>query len=64
MGKKRLVLEIDESQHRMLVNEARGGDMTLSNYIRSRLGLPLERQGVKTSVTTSSTQAKKAKKRK
>jgi hypothetical protein len=47
MGKKRLIVEVDETQHRKLLEEARSKDLTLSNYVRSALHLPLERQGVK-----------------
>jgi len=47
MGKKRLVIDLEETEHAMLLSAARDGGATLSNYVRERLGLPLQRQGVK-----------------
>jgi len=49
MGKKRLIVDLDETEHRALVNSARAADMTVSNYVRKALSLPLLRQGVKRS---------------
>jgi predicted HicB family RNase H-like nuclease len=47
MGKKRLIVDLDETEHRALVNSARAADMTVSNYVRKALSLPLLKQGVK-----------------
>jgi len=47
MGKKRLVIDLDESEHTELVAQARHVNMTLANYIRNAVDLPLQRQGVK-----------------
>jgi hypothetical protein len=47
MGKKRLIVDLDETEHRGLVNSARAVDMTVSNYVRKALSLPLLKQGVK-----------------
>ena len=47
MGKKRLIVDLDETEHRALVNCARAVDMTVSNYVRKALELPLLKQGVK-----------------
>jgi hypothetical protein len=47
MGKKRIIVEVNEVDYKRLVEDARGVGATLSNYIRKAVGLPLERQGVK-----------------
>lgn len=47
MERKRLVIELEEAAHSMLAEEARKRNITLSNYVRHALRLPLERQGVK-----------------
>jgi hypothetical protein len=47
MAKKRLIVDLDETEHRALVKSARSLDMTVSNYVRKALGLPLLKQGVK-----------------
>jgi hypothetical protein len=47
MGKKRLIVDLDEAEHKALMKKARALDMTLSNLVRSVLDLPLLKQGVK-----------------
>ena len=47
MGKKRLVIDLDERHHAALVEEARKLGMTTANLVRKALDIPLERQGVK-----------------
>ena len=48
MGKKRLVIDLDETQHLALVRKARSVEMTVSNYVRKVLGFPPEHQGRRT----------------
>ena len=52
MGKKRLVIDLNDVDHAELVKKARGSGLTVSNYVRKSTGLPLERQGVKRSEVT------------
>jgi hypothetical protein len=59
MGKKRLIVDLDETEHRALVNRARAIDMTVSNYVRKALELPLLKQGVKRPEPTKKAAAKK-----
>jgi hypothetical protein len=47
MGKKRLIVDLDETEHRGLVEDARALNMTVSNYVRKALSLSLLKQGVK-----------------
>ena len=47
MGKKRLVIDLNDVDHAELVKKARSAGLTVSNYVRKSTGLPLERQGVK-----------------
>ena len=47
MGKKRLIVEVNEDHYRQILDKARAADMTVANYVRRALNLPLERQGVK-----------------
>ena len=47
MGKKRLVIDLTDTEHNGLVRAARKQDLTLSNYVRKTLGVPLRQQGVK-----------------
>jgi hypothetical protein len=47
VDKKRLVIDLEEATHTMLMEEARGRGLTLSNHVRGALHLPLERQGVR-----------------
>ena len=49
--KKRLVIDLEEAAHTMLMNEARTRGLTLSNYVRGALNLPLERQGLRPEAT-------------
>jgi hypothetical protein len=49
--KKRLVIDLEEAAHTMLMNEARKRGLTLSNHVRGALSLPLERQGVRPDAT-------------
>jgi hypothetical protein len=47
MGKKRLIVEIDENDFHDLREKARRLELSIANYVRKALALPLERQGVK-----------------
>jgi hypothetical protein len=47
MGRKRLVINLDETEHARLMKTARDAGDTLSNSVRKALGLPSVRQGVK-----------------
>src|ERR1017187_7977476 len=47
MGKKRLVIDLNDVDHAELVSKARSASLTVSNFVRKSTGLPLERQGVK-----------------
>jgi hypothetical protein len=47
MPRKRLVIDLDESQHKSLVKMARARETTVSNLIRQALGFPIEHQGRK-----------------
>jgi hypothetical protein len=47
MGKKRLVIDLDEADHAALVKKARKAEMTVANFVRQAVELPLQRQGVK-----------------
>ena len=51
MEKKRLVIDLEETAHSILMEEARKRGLTLSNHVRSALHLPLERQGVRPDAT-------------
>ena len=59
MGKKRLIVDLDETEHRALVNRARAVDMTVSNFVRKALALPLLKQGVKRQEPAKKPAAKK-----
>jgi len=60
MGKKRLVIDLDENQHQGLSKDARAKGLTVSNYVRQAIGLPLERQGVKATGAQKKTSRRKA----
>jgi hypothetical protein len=47
MSKKRLIVEVDENDFRVILKTARNLELSISNYVRQKLALPLERQGVK-----------------
>lgn len=47
MEKKRLVIDLEEAAHAMLMEQARRQGLTLSNHVRNALHLPRERQGVR-----------------
>jgi hypothetical protein len=51
MAKKRLVIDLQKDQHEALVRKAWDAKLTLSNYIRKKLGLPLEEQGRRSDLT-------------
>ena len=51
MEKKRLVIDLEEVAHAMLMEEAKRRGLTLSNHVRNALHLPLERQGVRPDAT-------------
>ena len=53
MGKKRLVIDLDETEHGALVQQARKANLTVSNYVRRAIDLPMLRQGVKRQVPTA-----------
>jgi hypothetical protein len=60
MGKKRIIVEVHEDHFRFLVEEARAKGVTLANYVRQALDLPLERQGVKGTLSLPSKAEKAA----
>ncbi len=62
MGKKRLVIDLNDADHAALTHKARAAGSTVANYVRAAVGLPLERQGVKRAEPVSE-RRKKAKKR-
>ena len=64
MGKKRLVIDLNDVDHAELVSKAREAGMTVANYVRKSTGLPLERQGVKRPEAPVPTGKVKAPKRK
>jgi hypothetical protein len=45
--RKRLAIDLEEGIHAMLMSQARQRNLTLSNFVRHSLHLPLERQGVR-----------------
>jgi len=47
MGKKRLVIDLNDIDHAKLVEDAKAAGLTVSNYVRKSTGLPQERQGIK-----------------
>ena len=63
MGKKRLVIDLNDVDHAELVKKAREAGMTVANYVRKSTGLPLERQGVKRHEVKAAAPTGKAKKR-
>jgi hypothetical protein len=48
MKRKRLVIDLREEDHTLLVKKARLAGLTIANYVRKATGLPLEQQGIKT----------------
>jgi hypothetical protein len=64
MAKKRLIVDLDEVEHAGLVKSARAVDMTVSNFVRKALGLPLLKQGVKRPESKKKAAAKSAEVRK
>jgi hypothetical protein len=60
MGRKRLIVDLLETDHAELVKKARAAGLTVSNFVRQSCGLPLERQGVKRSEETRKTRRKRA----
>lgn len=63
MPKKRVVLNIEQSDYTRLLQDARGRDMTVSNLIRAALGLPLEHQGKKRADPPPATRKRSTRKR-
>jgi len=59
MGKKRLIVEIDENDFRTLRDAARHLELSLANYVRKKLALPLEKQGVKRQPEPKATRGRK-----
>jgi hypothetical protein len=51
LDKKRLVIDLEEAAHRLLMHQAQQRKMTLANYVREALQLPLGRQGVRAETT-------------
>ena len=47
MGKKRLIIEVEDWEYEGLLEEARSMRKTMANLVRQSLGLTLKRQGVK-----------------
>lgn len=47
MEKKRLVIDLEEVTHTMLMQQAQRQNMTLANYVRQALQLPMERKGAR-----------------
>jgi hypothetical protein len=47
MGKKRMVIDLNDADYVKVAEAARSAGMTVSNYVRNAVGIPLERQGVK-----------------
>jgi hypothetical protein len=52
-AQKRLVLQLTEQQHSALLAMAKANDMSLSNYVRSRLGLPADTRGARKDLRVS-----------
>jgi hypothetical protein len=51
LEKKRLVIDLEEAAHHLLMHHAQQRNMTLANYVREALQLPLSRQGVRAEPT-------------
>jgi hypothetical protein len=47
MGKKRMVIDLNDTDYLKVAESARSAGMTVSNFVRRAIGIPLERQGVK-----------------
>jgi hypothetical protein len=47
MGKKRMVIDLNDTDYLKVSESARAAGMTVSNFVRQAIGIPLERQGVK-----------------
>jgi hypothetical protein len=47
MEKKRLVINLNPADYAVLVGLARDANTNISNFVRRKVGLPEERQGVK-----------------
>ena len=47
MGKKRMVIDLNDADYLKVAESARAAGMTVSNFVRKAVGVPLERQGVK-----------------
>jgi hypothetical protein len=47
MGKKRLVIDLRDVDYSELARKAKEAELTISNFVRRAVGLPLERQGVR-----------------
>jgi hypothetical protein len=71
MGKKRLIVDLDEAEHGAVSEKARVAKMSVANYVRGALDLPPVKWGVrraepakKAAAASAKVRAKKAKKRK
>jgi hypothetical protein len=60
MGKKRMVIDMNDADYVRVAESARAAGMTIANFVRKAVGVPLERQGVKR-VTPPAKKARKAK---
>jgi hypothetical protein len=63
MGKKRLIVDLQDVDHAELVRKARDAGLTVSNFVRQSCGPPLEHQGKKRAVDKGPS-GKRASKRK
>jgi hypothetical protein len=47
MGKKRMVIDMNDADYVRVADSARAAGMTVSNFVRNAVGVPMERQGIK-----------------
>jgi hypothetical protein len=52
MEKKRLVIDMNKLDYMDLARQAKRSELTVSNYVRRAVGLPMERQGVRRQAST------------
>lgn len=64
MDKKRLVIDLTQAEHDGLVGEARRLGLTVSNYVRKTLHIPLRHQGVKHSEQQPKSKPRRVQRRK
>jgi hypothetical protein len=70
MGKKRLIVDLDEAEHGAVSEKARAAKMSVANYVRRALDLPPVKWGVKraepakkAAAASAKVRAKKAKRK-